>query len=118
MFFQFSAGNAGRAIQQGGGSAGENQAAAVLPAARAKVDDMVGGEDKVLMVLDGKDGMSLRGQCAQGRYQDAHVRQVQAGGGLVQYIENIPGAGLGQLGRQFYPLRFAARKRGAGLAQL
>ena len=43
---------------------------------------------------------------------------MQSGSRLVENVEGAPGRLLGQLGRQFHTLRFAAGKRRAGLAEL
>ena len=42
---------------------------------------------------------------------------MQAGGGLVEYVERAPGVALRQLQRQLDALRLAARERGGGLPQ-
>ena len=47
-----------------------------------------------------------------------HVLEVQARGGLVQNVERPAGLALAQLARQLDALRFAARKRRGGLAQM
>src|SRR5690606_23898462 len=45
------------------------------------------------------------------------VLEMQAGGGLVQNVQRLAGAALGQFERELDPLRLAARQRGGALAQ-
>src|SRR5690606_22748673 len=92
-------------------------AATACPAFRAQVDDPVGGLDHVQVVFDHQDGAARVHQPAQHAQQHLDVVEVQAGGGLVQYVQGAFRAAPGQLLRQLDALRLAARQGGGALAQ-
>ena len=91
--------------------------AALLAALGAEVDDAVGRLDHVEVVLDHDDGVALLHQPVEHLQQPLHVREVQAGGGLVEDVERAAGRHLAQLRGQLHPLRLAAGQRRGGLAE-
>ena len=64
-----------------------DQPAALLAALGAEVDDAVGGLDHVEVVLDHDDRVALVDQPVQHLEQALDVREVQAGGRLVEDVE-------------------------------
>ena len=50
--------------------------------------------------------------------QQLDVREMQARGRLVEHVERAAGGLARKLGRELHALRFAARQRGRGLAEL
>ena len=100
------------------GCAMRNDVAAALAAFGAEVEHVVSVADDVEIVLDDDDGVAEVGEAMQHFQQLAHVVEVQAGGGFVEQVERTPGLPLGQLAGQLHALRFAAGKRGRGLAQM
>ena len=68
------------------GRAGREDGAATGAAFGAEIDDPVRGLDHVEVVLDDHHGVALIAQPVQHIEQLRHVVEVQAGGGLVQYI--------------------------------
>ena len=90
--------------------------AAVHPAARAEVHDVLRPADGLLVVLDHDDGVAL---CAQGvqRVQEHEVVPgVQADGRLVQDVAD-PAQVRAELGGQADALRLSAAQRGRGAVQ-
>ena len=88
--------------------------AAMHARARADVDDVVGGEDRVLVMLDHEHRIAEVAQAPE-RVEEARVvALVQADGRLVEHIEHArqPGA---DLRGEPDALAFAARQR-AGIA--
>ncbi len=79
---------------------------------------MVGALDDVQVVLDDDDRVARIHQLLQHLDQAVHIRNVQAGGGLVEDIDRLAGAAAGQLGGQLDTLRLAAGQGGGALAQL
>ncbi len=84
---------------------------------RAKVDHPVGRLDDFQVVLDHNDGVAQIGQAVDHVQKLAHVVEVQAGGGLVEDVERLPGIRPRQLGGQLDALSFAAGERGRRLAE-
>ena len=82
---------------------------------RAHVDQVVGGADRVLVVLDHQHGVAEVAQPLQRRQQAVVVALVQADRGLVQHVEHAGQAGA-DLGGQADALALAARQR-AGAAR-
>ena len=86
------------------------------PAARtragADVEDVVGGADRVLVVLDDDDAVAQVAQAAQGGDEPVVVALVQADAGFVEHVEHArqPRA---DLRGEADALRFAAGKRAA-----
>ncbi len=88
--------------------------AAVDAGARADVDHVVGGQDRILVVLDDDDGVAEIAQPPQ-RFQETRiVALVQADRRLVQHVEHA-GQARADLRRQPDALALAARQR-AGAA--
>ena len=100
-----------------GGALGDD-AAAVVAAFGAEVDDPVGLLDDVEVVLDDEDGVAEVDQALQDVEQFADVVEVQAGGGLVEDVERAAGLAAAEFAGQLDALGFAAGERGGGLAEL
>lgn|SRR5579871_1845016 len=99
------------------GSAGGHDHAALGAAFGAEVDNPIGGLNDVKIVLDDDERSPALEKFAEGRKQFLNIVEMQARRG---FIENIKDAGIGgvdQMSREFQALRFAARKRGGGLAE-
>ena len=94
--------------------AGVHDVAAVLPRARADVDDVVGGADGLLVVLDHDDRVAQVAQPLQRGDEPLVVALVQADGGLVEHVEHADQTAA-DLAGQADALRLAARQ-GAGRA--
>ena len=84
--------------------------AAVLAGAGAEVDDVVGGADRVLVVLDDDHGVAEVAEALQRRDQLRVVALVQPDRRLVEDVEHADQAGA-DLGREPDPLRLAAGQR-------
>ena len=98
------------------GAALGHEAAAALAGARPDVDDVVGGADRFLVVLDDDQRVALVGQVLQGIEQDAVVARVQADGRLVEHVADALQV-RAELRRQPDALRLAARERGRGAVE-
>ena len=92
--------------------------AAVGAALRADVDDPVGALDDVEVVLDHDHGVAGVDEPVEHGEELLHVLEVQAGGGLVEDVERLPGPDAGELARELDALRLAAGEGGGGLAEL
>jgi hypothetical protein len=90
--------------------------AAMDAGAGAHVDHMVGGADRVLVVLDHDHGVAEVAQALQRFEQAVVVALVQADGGLVEHIEHAGQAGADLRG-QADALALAARQRAGGARQ-
>ncbi|MNX80910.1 hypothetical protein D3C86_1125830 [compost metagenome] len=82
---------------------------------RAHVDDVVGGQDGLLVMLDHQDRVAEVAQAHQAFQQAGVVALVQADGGFVQHVEDAGQAGADLRG-QADALALAARQ-GAGTAR-
>ena len=71
--------------------AGRDHAAALLASLRTEIDDVVGGLDDVEVVLDDDHGVALGDQLVQHVEQPLDVREVEAGGRLVEDVERAAG---------------------------
>jgi len=100
------------------GRALRDDAAAAFAAFRAEVDDPVGLLDDVEIVLDDQDGVAERDEALENIEEFADVVEVKAGGGLIENVKRAAGLALGKFARELDALRFAAGKRGGGLAEL
>src|ERR1700723_2162415 len=112
---------AGVRVANGGnllGCAVGDDAAAPFPALRAHVEDVVGVADDVEIVFDDDDGVAEVGEVVKDFEEFADVVEVETGGGLVEEVEGPAGLALGKLAGKFHALRFAARQRGSGLAEV
>ena len=69
-------------------------------------------------MLNDDDRVSLVYQAVQHFEQQPDVLEVEASRRFVQDIEGAPGVSLGELGREFDALCFAARQRRRGLAEM
>ncbi len=106
---------AGLAGDLGGRSLGD-QLAPVLARSGAEVDDVVGGADRSLVVLDHDHRVAEVAQPPQRVDQLRVVALVEADRGLVEDVEDAHQRGA-DLGREPDPLRLAARERGGGALQ-
>ena len=96
--------------------AGGDDLAAIDPGARPHVDQIVGGADRLLVMLDHQHGIAEVAQPLQRLQQPGIVALMQADGGLVQHIEHAGEAGA-DLGGQPDALALAAGERAGGAAQ-
>ena len=94
----------------------EDHVAAVLAGAGPEIDDVVGGADRLLVVLDDDDGVAEIAQPRQRREQRAVVALVQADRRLVEHVEHA-GQVRADLRRQADALPFAARQRRGAAAE-
>ena len=91
-----------------------HDAAAVHAGPRAHLDDVVGGADRVLVVLDDDDGVADVAQALERRDHLDVVLRMEPDARLVEHVEHAHQAGA-DLRRQPDALRLAARER-AGAA--
>jgi len=84
---------------------------------RPQIDDPVSFGDHIQVVLDDNDAVAGLDQAVQYADEFFHVGHVQADGGLIQHVERLFLAGLGEFGDELQALRLAARERRALLAQ-
>ena len=110
------AGEAGAVAHHVLGRALGDDVAAVRAGARAHVDQMVGGADRVLVVLDHQHRVAEVAQAGQRLQQAVVVALVQADRRLVQHIEHA-GQARADLGGQPDALAFATRQRARGAVQ-
>ena len=89
--------------------------AAMDAGARADIDDVVGGQDGVLVVLDDDHGVAEVAQAPQRFEQPRVVALVQADRGLVEHVEHA-GQARADLAGEPDALALAARQR-AGIAR-
>ena len=86
------------------------------PAPGPEIDDVVGGPDRLLVVLDDQHGVAEIAQPGQRREQRAVVALVQADRRLVEHVEHA-GQVRADLRGQTDALPFAARQRGGAAAE-
>ena len=106
---EIGAGERVRVGQDVGRGSLRDDLAAVDAGAGADIDDIIGGEDGVFVVLDHDDRIAEVAQPTQGFQQPGVVALVQPDGGLVQHIEHAGEAGADLRG-QPDALAFAARQ--------
>src|SRR5690606_19463945 len=70
------------------GGAAEDDLAAEVAGARSEVDDVVGGADGVLVVLDDEDGVAEVAQVLEGANEALVVALVEADAGLVEDVHD------------------------------
>src|SRR5260370_20099838 len=95
---------------------GREDVPAVRAAARAHVDEVVGGGEQVQVVVDDDDGGPGLQQPVEHAGQGGHVVRVQAGGRLVEDVQRAALAAA-QPGGDPQPLRLAAGQGWGGLAE-
>ena len=98
--------------------AGRDDGTAAAAALGAKVDDIVSTLNDVEIVFDDDDRVTRIDKLVQDLDQAVDIRDVQAGGRLIEDIDSLPGVAAGQFIGQLDALRFAAGQRRGGLAQL
>ena len=81
----------------------------ISPAARAHIDDPVGGRDDVEVVLDHQDGMTLIGEALKNGEELSYVVEVETGRGLVEDVQRVTGSPLREFRGQLESLRFPSR---------
>ena len=92
------------------GDAEENHFAAALAGPRADVEDAVGGEHDLRVVLDHHQRVAGVAQALHDADHAAHVARVQADRGLVQHEQRVHQRGA-ERGGEVDALHFAARER-------
>ena len=112
---RYSAGEAGGVGEQLGGRALRDDLAAVDAGAGADVDDVIGGEDRVLVMLDDEHGVAEVAQMFQRHEQARVVALMQPDRRLVEHVEHA-GEARADLRGQADTLALAARQR-AGAAR-
>jgi hypothetical protein len=106
----------GLAMMSAGLALGDDMAA-VDAGGRAHVDDMVGGQDRLLVVFDHEHRIAQVAQAAQRLQQAGVVALVQADGRLVEHIEHA-GQARADLAGQADALALAARQGARGARQV
>src|SRR5712691_434449 len=106
-----------RDARHGVGRPAGDQVAAARPAVGAEAHDPVRFLHDVEVVLDRDHGIPQVDQAVEHRDQPVDVREVQAGGRLVEDVEGTPAGLLRQLVGELDALRFAAGERVARLAE-
>src|SRR5271157_791989 len=100
------------------GSPLRNDAPAALTAFGAEVNDPIRLFDDVEVVLDDQDGVTEFDEALEDVEQLANIIEMEAGGGFIENVDGSAGLALGEFAGQLDALRFAAGKRGGGLAEL
>ena len=90
--------------------------AAEVPGAGAEVDDVIGGADRLLVVLDDEHGVAEIAQAAERRDEALVVALVQADARLVEHVHHA-GELAAELAREPDALRLAAGERRAGAVE-
>src|SRR5690606_22049086 len=109
------AGDAFRRLHDVLGRALRDQAAAVATGARAHIDDVIGGQNRLLVMLDNDDGIPLIAKIDEGFEKPRIVALMQPDGGLVKHVKHA-GQPRSDLRGKADALAFAARQR-AGAAR-
>lgn len=98
--------------------AGGHHAAAGVAALGAQIDDVVGSEDDVQVVLDQDDGVAGVHEGVKRDQEALDVGEVEAGGGLVKDVDGVLcSLEAAQLGGDLDALGLAAREGCGGLAE-
>src|SRR5262245_24480490 len=105
---QVVAGVGGRGLHDDVGGAGGDDVAAGVASLGAEIDDPVGALDDVEVVLDHDERSAGRSELAEGGQQLVYVIEVEAGRGLIEYVQRVLSGAFGEMGGQLYPLGFAA----------
>src|SRR5579883_2494410 len=92
------------------GSAGGHERSALCAAFRAEIDDPIGGFDYVEIVFDDDKRSAAFEEFAEGSEQLLNIVEMQAGGGLVQDVENAGIGGMNEVRGELEALGFAAGK--------
>ena len=79
---------------------------------------MIGGLDKVEIMLDNKHGITRVDEPLKHVYQLCHISGMQSRRRLIEQIEGPARSALGQFGSELYALRLAARQRCRRLTEL
>ena len=98
------------------GRAGGDDLAAMDAGRRAHIDEVIGGADRLLVMLDDDHGVAEIAQPLQRREQPVIVALMQPDRGLVQHIEHAGEAGADLRG-EADALALAARQRAGGARQ-
>src|SRR5579871_1946884 len=89
-----------------------------MPTLRSQIDDMIRRLDYIQMVLDDQNGVPGIHQAIEAFEQTLDVGEVEAGGRLVQNVEDIAAPlHLAEFAGEFDPLRLSAGERGGGLPE-
>jgi hypothetical protein len=114
---QVVTGEAVRVLRDLLGRALSDDLAAAVTALWAEVDDVVGVEHDVDMVLDDDDRVASVDEPLEDRQQISYVLEREAGRWFVEDVERPAGGAPRQLGRELDALRFATGDRRRRLAQ-
>ncbi len=89
----------------------------MLTTFRPEINDPIGAFDHLKIVLDYDNRVACVAQFHQHLQQFLDIREVQSGRRLIENVQGPTGRFLGQLGREFHALRFAAGECCAGLTE-
>ena len=109
---EVASGQRSRSLQYFVVASGCDHLAAVLPRARAEIENAVGGAHDIGIVLDHQDGISQVAQVVQNLDQAMGIAAVQSDGGLIQHVQRSHQP-RPQRSRQLNALRLAAGKSGS-----
>src|SRR3972149_816581 len=99
-----------------GSSLGHNLAAA-LPTFGSEVNHPIGSLDHIELMLDNNDRVSLLDKLVKNIQQHSDVFKVKSRCRLIQYIQGLPRADLGELSGEFHALCLPTRQRCRLLSQ-
>src|ERR1700730_19375222 len=97
--------------------AGGDDFSALVTSFRPHVDEPVGGFDDVEIVFDDQKRRAGLEEFAKRGEELGNVIEVQAGGRLVENVENAAIVGVREVRGELGALAFAAGERGGGLAE-
>src|SRR5205085_3781093 len=110
-------GQAGLALQDLVIGAVADDMAAMDAGAWAHVDDIIGGADRILVMLDDDHGVAEIAEAAEGDEQPLIVALVEADARLVEHVEHAGEAGA-DLAGEADALALAAGERAGGAVQV
>ena len=90
-----------------GGGAFRDDLTAMNAGARPDIDDVIGGEDRVLVMLDHNDGIAEIAQAAQGFEQPRIVALMQTDRRLIEHVKHASQS-RADLRREPYALALAS----------
>ncbi len=91
---------------------GEQQASAVLARSRSQIDHVIGGGDRVGIVLDDQDRVAQIAQALQDFDQAVRVARMEPDRRLIEHVQRADQM-RAERGRQLNALRLAAGQRGS-----
>src|SRR5208337_3721665 len=99
------------------GCAGGDDLAALVAAFRAEIDEPVRGLDDVEIVFDDQKRGARFQELAESGQQLGDIVKMESCGGFIKNVEDAAVFRARKVGGEFEALRFAAGKRGGGLAE-